>query len=251
MLSERRPFQTAFLSNRKTVGKSSRACAIPIWWLINLTWRSAAAALRRVKRQSEQRNGRIWMAEEAAAQGGAYREQEWPAYPEWEERYVVAQRVRALRKGLSTAQNAVSLTENMEKRWINSANIESWRTPNGIKFMNWYANGGNRIMLEELHNQKALIDEMARKRRRKNRQSGFRTARFRQARRYCRKPSCPSTATGQTVWMPKRTTATHHGGTIRLPYRRNQCENPKKSKVIWLTGNLDGMSAAFAFLSFL
>nr|WP_257389738.1 hypothetical protein [Neisseria meningitidis] len=89
MPSERRPFQTAFLSNRKTVGKLAERVQSRYDGLHKFkhVCSAAMALIKEPLDKAKQRNEELEAAEEAAAQEALGREQEVDRVSEWEERY--------------------------------------------------------------------------------------------------------------------------------------------------------------------
>ncbi|HFC8251252.1 TPA: DUF1311 domain-containing protein [Neisseria meningitidis] len=172
MPSERRPFQTAFLSNRKTVGKLAERVQSRYDGLHKFKHicSAAMALIKEPLDKAKQRNEELEAAEEAAAQEALGREQEVDRVSEWEERYKLSRsEFEQFWKGLpQTIQNKLQASQKtwksgMDKICANNAKAEG-ETPNGIKFSELACKTAEtEARLEELHNcKKALIDEMAR-----------------------------------------------------------------------------------------
>ncbi|HEZ0767269.1 TPA: DUF1311 domain-containing protein [Neisseria meningitidis] len=172
MPSERRPFQTAFLSNRKTVGKLAERVQSRYDGLHKFkhVCSAAMALIKEPLDKAKQRNEELEAAEEAAAQEALGREQEVDRVSEWEERYKLSRsEFEQFWKGLpQTVQNKLQASQKtwksgMDKICANNAKAEG-ETPNGIKVSELACKTvETEARLEELYNRKkALIDEMVR-----------------------------------------------------------------------------------------
>ncbi|HEZ1467225.1 TPA: DUF1311 domain-containing protein [Neisseria meningitidis] len=172
MPSERRPFQTAFLSNRKTVGKLAERVQSRYDGLHKFKHicSAAMALIKEPLDKAKQRNEELEAAEEAAAQEALGREQEAARVSEWEERYKLSRsEFEQFWKGLpQTVQNKLQASQKtwksgMDKICANNAKAEG-ETPNGIKVSELACKTvETEARLEELYNRKkALIDEMVR-----------------------------------------------------------------------------------------
>ncbi|HGH6920746.1 TPA: hypothetical protein ACJMC9_001224 [Neisseria meningitidis] len=197
MPSERRPFQTAFLSNRKTVGKLAERVQSRYDGLHKFKHicSAAMALIKEPLDKAKQRNEELEAAEEAAAQEALGREQEVDRVSEWEERYKLSRsEFEQFWKGLpQTVQNKLQASQKtwksgMDKICANNAKAEG-ETPNGIKFSElWHAKRRKpkHAWKSCTTVKKPLSTKWPGKRTRKNCQSGSEQRGSGTARRYCR-----------------------------------------------------------------